>query len=309
MINMLRTIEDVNIRHVGWAINIKLNVSEKVEINGKYIPKIGGSPTTTLRADITNEMLSNVNQPPSFYVGYISKIAFVDIAGTERDSVTLTDFPIYPNLTTSNYEISGSQLKVKGQITATASYSVAKVRLYAGTKLYFEYTLSTTQPVSSGSVYNVVYTIQFSATDTSSGTDASAFTYDLTILCFKLAGSKASAADAQYTWKDSDNKVVYLALSIKDIYLSSTTTADTITITSLTPDNSQASSYLVIIKGTFTPSSSYSGLTWLVQLRFFPSQSTTSYLPSSDVFGLFNWKRAMDFSAGVGYTLILNIQW
>jgi len=309
VINMLRTREDVNIRHVGWAVNIKLNISEKVEINGKYIPKIGGSPQTALRQDITNEMLSNVLQPPSFYVGQINKITFVDTSGTERDSVTLSDVPIYPNLTTSNYEISGSQLKVKGQITATASYSVQKVRLYAGTKMYFEYTLSTTQPVSSGSVYNVVYTIQFSATDTSSGTDASSFTYDLTILCFKLAGSKASSADAPYTWKDSGNNVVYLALETKDIYLSSTTTADTITITSLTPDNSQASSYLVIIKGTFTPSNSYSGLSWLVQLRFFPSKSSTSYTPSSSVFGQFVWKRAMDFSAGVGYTLILNIQW
>ena len=102
---------------------------------------------------------------------------------------------------------------------------------------------------------------------------------------------------------------MYLALETKDIYLSSTTTADTITITSLTPDSSQASSYLVIIKGTFTPSNSYSGLSWLVQLRLFPSKSTTSYTPSSSVFGQFVWKRAMDFSAGVGYTLILNIQW
>jgi len=311
VINMLRTIENVNIKHVGWLVKIKFNISEKVEINGKYIPKIGGSPTTQLRADITNEMLQGVKAIPSggFQVGYIDTIVFVDTAGTERDSVTLTDFPVYPNTVTSNYEISGSQLKVKGQITATASYSVQKVRLKAGNKLYFEYTLSTTQPVSSGSVYNVVYTIQFSATDTSSGTDASAFLADFNILVKRLAGVMAVSGGTHFTWKDSANNVVYLYLTTKDILLSSTTTTDTITITSLTSDNSQASSYLVIIKGTFTPSSNYSGLSWYVQLRFFPTISTTSYTPSPDSFGMFQWKRAMDFSAGVGYTLILNIQW
>jgi hypothetical protein len=308
---MLRTIEGVNIKHVGWAVKIKLNVSEKVEINGKYIPKIGGSPTTDLRSAITNEMLAGVKALPSqHYLQMINYIYFVDTAGTERDGVLLTDVPVNPNLNTTNFDIgTNNQIKVKGQITASANYSVQKVRLKSGTTTYFEYTLSTTQPVSSGNVYNVVYTIQFSATDTSSGTNASQFAYDFTVICYKLAGVKANAGANNYTWVDPDGTVVYLYLTTNDIRLESTTTADTITITSLTPDSSQSASYLVIIKGQFTPSSSYSGLTWNVRLMFFPSTSSTSYSPSSYPYGLLQWQRAMDFSAGVGYTLILNIQW
>jgi hypothetical protein len=309
---MLATRENINIAHVGWAINIKFVTSEKVTINGKYIPKIGGSPLSGLRSDITNEMLKGIRTLPStHYLTLIDKIVFVDTASTERDDIGLNDLPIYPNDTTTNYEIdlANKTIKVKGQITATESYSVAKVRLYSGSKLYFEYTLSTTQPVSNGSVYNVVYTITLSATDTSSGTNASAFSFDPTIILMKLAGVKASSTDELYTWKDSANNTVYLYLTINNIHLASTDAKATIDVTSLTPDSSQASSYIVRIKGTFTASSDYTGKTWNIIINFTPSTSSTSYTPSSDAFGVIQWQRAMDFSGGVGYTLMFAIQW
>jgi len=308
--SMLRTRETVSIRHVGWANVLELKCNEKLEINGKYIPKSGGSATGPLKGDIVYEMGST---PPSFYVTPIDKMVFVDSNGTERDSVSLTNNPVYPNRTSTNFDISTTnQIVVKGQITASANYSVAKVRLYSKSNttnpvIYFEYTLSTTQPVSSGSVYNVVYTIQFSATDTSSGTNASAFLFDVDSLIKILAGVKASSTASTRTWVNVDGVTVYIGLWLKDIILTSTTTTDTITVTNISLSK-DTTNYIVTITGSFTPSSTYSGLTWNVQLYFYSSTSSSSFNPS-DTFGEMRWQRAMDFTAGVGYTLIIKVSW
>jgi hypothetical protein len=146
---------------VGVRIDSK---AELVINNNKVVSR--GSPTTQLKQDLVLSFGGDSTKP-----SIINKVVLVDTGGVERDSASIstTDWTL-SNIT------NGKRATCSKIISITASYTVAKIRLYAGTLLYFEYTLSTTQSVTSGSQVTVTITIDvtLSISHTAGGTLVSA---------------------------------------------------------------------------------------------------------------------------------------
>jgi len=104
-----------------------------------------GSPTTTLRQHVIKALYDGTT------LGVIDKLVLVDTTDVERDYTT-----------TLGRSISANQLTITATISITASYSIAKVRSYVGTVLYFETALASAIPVNSGDTVSVTLTITVS---------------------------------------------------------------------------------------------------------------------------------------------------
>lgn len=109
--------------------------------------ELSGTPTTTVRLHFIRALYDGTQ------LSTINKLALVDTGGTERDYTT--------SLT---YNVVGGALQIQGTITITASYTVARIRSYSGTNLYFDTTLSEAKSVSSGDTVSATVTITFSMT-------------------------------------------------------------------------------------------------------------------------------------------------
>jgi len=135
-------------------MEFKTRIYGEVVINGK---KVGhSSPQDPLLNDIVNEVGTD-----DFYISKIDKIVLVDSAGNERNSTTSLDY-------TDNTGASTPSVKIHGVISITANYTVSAVRLYAGTKLYFE--TSWSKAVESGDKVDITVTITMEVTGSLSGT-------------------------------------------------------------------------------------------------------------------------------------------
>jgi hypothetical protein len=150
-----------------------------VENQGLHQTPLTGSPTTTLKQHVIRALYDGT------LLSKITKIALVDTGGSERDSTT-----------SLSYSVSGNQLTITCSITASASYTIGKVRAYAGTTLYFETTPSTQPAVNSGDTVNVTLTITVSISGTLSYGGSS---YSMTmvnfgnLVCNVLAGNTSAS--------------------------------------------------------------------------------------------------------------------
>ncbi|RLE97809.1 MAG: hypothetical protein DRJ96_02855 [Thermoprotei archaeon] len=135
-------------------MRIGAEIRADVRVNGEPIG--GASPQDALFNDIVNEVATD-----SLYISKVDKIVLVDSGGTERDSTTTLD---YTDRTTE----SPPKVEIHGTIDITADYTVAKIRLYAGTKLYFE--TSWSRAVQNGDKVDVTVTVQVSGSGSVSGT-------------------------------------------------------------------------------------------------------------------------------------------
>jgi hypothetical protein len=129
-------------------LNLNLNVKGEVEFKGGNT-SLSGSPTTTVKQHVIRALYDGT------LLSKITKIVLVDTDGTERDSTT-----------SLSYSVSGNKLTITCNISITASYTIGKVRSYAGTNLYFETTPSTQTPVNSGDTVNVSLEITASISGT-----------------------------------------------------------------------------------------------------------------------------------------------
>jgi len=133
---------------MGETMDFNLNVVGGIGLNNENIP-LHGSPTATLRQHVIRALYDGT------LLSKIDKIVLLDTEGYEEDSTT-----------SLSYSVSGNQLTITCSISVTAVYTIAKVRVYAGTNLYFETALSTTQPVSNGDTVNITLTITVSISGT-----------------------------------------------------------------------------------------------------------------------------------------------
>jgi hypothetical protein len=159
-------------------LDLSLDVKGLIELNGESL-LLHGSPTTTVRQHVIRALYDGT------LLSKITKIALVDTGGTERDSTT-----------SLSYSVSGNQLTITCSITATASYTIGKVRAYAGTILYFETTPSTQPTVASGDVVNITLTItvSISGTLTYAGTSYSMTMVNFgNLVCNVFAGNKTAS--------------------------------------------------------------------------------------------------------------------
>ena len=114
------------------------------------------SPQDPLLNDIVNEVGSD-----DLYISQITKIVLVDSGGSERDSTESLEY-------TDNTGASPPEVVIHGVIDITANYTIASVRLYAGTKLYFETAWS--KAVEAGDKVDITVTIRMEVTGSLSGT-------------------------------------------------------------------------------------------------------------------------------------------
>ena len=121
-------------------MSLGFNVSGEIKLPGRS-SQLKGSPTTTVRQHVIRALYDGT------LLKKIDKIVLVDTAGNERDSTTSLQYSRYIN-----------KLTITCSITATASYTIAKVRAYAGADLYFETTPDQQPPVNAG--YRVDVTLE-----------------------------------------------------------------------------------------------------------------------------------------------------
>jgi hypothetical protein len=145
----------------------RLNLDSELVIGVDNVKEVAhASPTTQVRLDLMSSFAGDTTKPNT-----LSKVVLVDTGGSERDNATISTTDWSTTSITNGYRATCSKT-----INITANYSIAKVRLYGGTTLYFEYTLASAISVTSGSV--VYVTIQIDATwnisHTSGGTLVSA---------------------------------------------------------------------------------------------------------------------------------------
>ena len=147
------------------VVGVRIDSNAELVVNDTKITS-HGSPTTQLKQDLVLSLGGDSTKP-----SIVNKVVLVDTNNTERDyaSISTTDWTL-SNIT------NGKRATCSKTISITASYTIAKIRLYADTLLYFEYTLSTTQPVTSGSQVSVSITIDvtISISHTAGGTLVSA---------------------------------------------------------------------------------------------------------------------------------------
>jgi hypothetical protein len=113
-------------------LGLGLNVSGEIKL-GERSSKLKGTPTVTVRRHVIRALYDGTS------LKRIDRIVLVDTAGNERDSTT--------NL---NYSRHINKLTITCSITATASYTIARVRAYAGTDLYFDTIPDQQVPVGAG---------------------------------------------------------------------------------------------------------------------------------------------------------------
>jgi hypothetical protein len=154
---------------IDFTSRAEVEVSEKI-ISGS------GSPTSTFKNDVALAVYNGTG------LSKLDKIVLVDSAGAERDySTSLT------------FSTSVDTITVNCTISITASYSIAKVRVYSGTKLYFETALSTAVSVNAGDTVAVTWSMTVNMSGTLSG-------YSFVIDAFRsklinvLTGSETASA-------------------------------------------------------------------------------------------------------------------
>ncbi|MEM4501536.1 MAG: hypothetical protein QW512_05335, partial [Thermofilaceae archaeon] len=145
-----------------------VNIESDLIINNKEVSH--ASPTTTLRSHLVSDLGGTTT------VQTINSVKLVDTGGTERDSASITA----SDWTFSNVT-NGKRASTTKIISITANYSISKVRLYAGTNMYFEYSLTTSMPVTSGSqiTVNITIDVTLSLTHTSGGTSTGTYVTNL----------------------------------------------------------------------------------------------------------------------------------
>jgi hypothetical protein len=156
-------------------VDLGFNVRGGVELGGVK-SSLSGSPTITLRQHVIRALYNGT---------LLSKIDKIKLVGTDGYE--------YDYTSSLSYSVSGNQLTITCSITVTAVYTIAKVRAYAGTNLYFETALSTPQSVSEGDVVNITLTItvSISGTLTYGGSTYSMTMVDFgNLVCNVLAGSE-----------------------------------------------------------------------------------------------------------------------
>jgi hypothetical protein len=99
-----------------------IGVHSKASVNGL---NVHNSPTDTLRLHLLRSLAGDTTLPAT-----IDKIVLVDDTGAERDYASVS--------ATSWSAPSPGSRRVTVSITTSASYTVAKIRVYAGAYLYFE---------------------------------------------------------------------------------------------------------------------------------------------------------------------------
>ncbi len=123
----------------------------EVEVSGKTV-SASGSPTSTFQNDVALAVYNGTG------LSKLDKIVLVDSTGAEKDySTSLT------------FSVSGNTLYVQSTISISASYSIAKVRVYSGTKLYFETALSTAVSVNAGDSVAVTWSLTVSMSGSLTG--------------------------------------------------------------------------------------------------------------------------------------------
>jgi len=137
---------------------------------------LSGSPTTTFKNDFAQALYNGTG------LSAINKLVLVDTGGTERDYTTSLTFNIV-----------GDSLQVQGSISITASYTIAKVRLYSGTKLYFDTSVSEQKSVSSGDTVVATVSITYSLSGTLSNYSI-VMDYLRSTLYDVLRGTKSASA-------------------------------------------------------------------------------------------------------------------
>jgi hypothetical protein len=158
--------------------DLKLSVNGELTVNSNTV-MLHGSPTTVVRQHVIRALYDGTQ------LSKITKIVLVDTGGTERDSTT-----------SLSYSVSGNELTISCSISATASYTVARARSYAGTNLYFDTTVSPQVTVSSGDVVTITLKITISISGTLTYGTAS---YSMTMVDFGnivvsvLAGTKSAS--------------------------------------------------------------------------------------------------------------------
>jgi len=113
-------------------LSIGLIVAGRLTVEGRRI-LLWGSPTVTARRHVIRALYDGTE------LKKIDKIVLVDTSGVERDSTT-----------SLSYSRNVNELTITCSITASSSYTVSRVRAYAGSDLYFETTPSTQPSVPAG---------------------------------------------------------------------------------------------------------------------------------------------------------------
>lgn len=126
-------------------------VSGSINVNGEKT-NLSGSPTTTHRQHIVRALHDGTQ------LATLTRMVLVDTGGSERDSTTSPSF-----------SVTATSLVVSGTITATASYTIARIRLYAGTVLYFDTSVTEQKSVSSGDTVAASVSITLSGSGSFTG--------------------------------------------------------------------------------------------------------------------------------------------
>ncbi|MCC6057029.1 MAG: hypothetical protein LM583_10175 [Desulfurococcaceae archaeon] len=172
---------------VSIPVPIGFDVKGEVGI-GSLRTSLHGSPTTTVRQHVIRALYDGT------LLSRIDKIVLVDSAGTERDYTTSLSYSISTGTNQAT-------LTITCTISITAAYTVAKVRAYSGTNLYFDTALSTTISVNAGDSASVTLsiTISFSGTLTYGTISASASaTYPSYTICYRIAQVLSGGISTSY---------------------------------------------------------------------------------------------------------------
>ena len=133
---------------------MKAILRSTLKLSGAAQAEAHGSPTTSLKLDLLRSLNGDASKPAT-----LNKIVLVDAEGDERDHAALSS---------TGWSFTGAASWRKAyqpaSITCTASYTVAKIRLYGDTSLYFEHTLPQPIEVLDGSTINATVNITVTVT-------------------------------------------------------------------------------------------------------------------------------------------------
>jgi len=129
---------------------VGIKITGSLMVNGRTVGH--SSPMEALKDDLVTEMGTGTKT-----LAKIDKLVVVDNNGNERDSTTSLSY----------IDNSPDNVQIKGTITISASYTVAKIRAYAGSKLYFETSYSVN--VNAGDKLDITLTVTVSVSCSLSG--------------------------------------------------------------------------------------------------------------------------------------------
>jgi len=133
---------------------MRVNVESLVEVSvDGRAARSHASPTPGLKLDLVRSIGGNADLPVP-----LSRIVLVDDTGTERDQAGIDSTRWSFTYDTLEYVWHQAQQTVA--VPITVGYSIARLRLYGGTRLYFEHTLPTPIPVSPGQAAVVAMTLK-----------------------------------------------------------------------------------------------------------------------------------------------------